>query len=517
MRLADFFLTAARRHPDTIAFVDGDTTVSYGAARSLVLCVATALQRAAKGDRQLHVAILSPNDYRVTVLQLAINHADDVWVSLHTRNSTAAQVETLRELDCNVLLFNSAFEDMTREIAAALPDDLLLICIDRKSPLGPALEEWLGDVKEAALPGPEQPLELTMLQPTGGTTGPSKTVGHTHRSMEHCMLALIRAFSMDERSVYLAVAPLTHAGGLFALSFICSGGRVVVLPQFGVDTVFEAIAQQSVSHLFLPPTAVYALLDRDRAQDPDFSALRCFIVGAAPITPDRFKEAVGAFGPVMYEFYGQTETLGPVLHKQPEDYLQADGSFDDGVMSSAGRPIYGVRVEIMDESGVFLLPGESGEIVVRSSMIMAGYYKRPEETAAVSHHGWHHTTDVGSMDERGFVTIRDRMKDMIVSGGFNLYPLEIETVVGKHPAVFQCAVIGVPDPKWGEAVKAVVELKPGAEATEAEIIALCKAELGSLKAPKSVEFWPELPRSAIGKVLKKDIRSRFWSSEWRGV
>lgn len=517
MRIADYFLAAAERRPDAVAFVDGDTTVSYGSARSLVLRIATALGRAAKREGQLHAAILSPNDYRITVLQLAINHADHVWVSLHTRNATSAQIETLRELDCDVLFFHSAFESMTREIAAALPQDLRLVCIDGESSLGPALEDWLGDAEEAALPGPERPLDLMMLQPTGGTTGPSKAVGHTHRSMEHCMLALIRAFSMDEKSVYLAVAPLTHAGGLFALSFICSGGRVVVLTQFGTDPVFEAIAGQSVSHLFLPPTAVYALLGRDRARDPDFSALRCFIVGAAPITPARFKEAVGVFGPVMYEFYGQTETLGPVLHKQPEDYLQPDGSFDEAVASSAGRPVNGVWVEIMDESGAFLPPGESGEIVVRSSMIMAGYYKRPEETAAVSTHGWHHTTDVGSMDERGFVTIRDRIKDMIVSGGFNLYPSEIEAVIARHPAVFDCAVIGVPDQKWGEAVKAVVELKPGAESTEEEIIALCKKELGSLKAPKSVEFWPELPRSAIGKLLKKDIRARFWTGEWRAV
>ncbi len=517
MRLADFFLTAAERRPDAIAFVDSDTTVTYDAARSLVLRIATALQRAAKGNGQLHVAILSPNDYRVTVLQLAINHADDVWVSLHTRNGTAAQIETLRELDCDVLFFHSAFEDMAREIAVALPNSLRFICIDRESTLGPALEEWLGDAEEAALPAPEQPLDLMMLQPTGGTTGPSKAVGHTHRSMEHCMLALIRAFSMDEDSVYLAVAPLTHAGGLFALSFVCSGGRVVVLPQFDPNAVLGAIAAQAVTHLFLPPTAVYALLGRDRALDPDFSRLRCFIVGAAPITPERFKEAVRVFGPVMYEFYGQTETLGPVLHKQPEDYLKPDGSFDEAVATSAGRPVYGVRVRIMDESGAFLPPGESGEIVVRSSMIMAGYYKRPEETAAVSQFGWHHTTDVGSMDERGFVTIRDRMKDMIVSGGFNLYPSEIEAVISRHPAVFQCAVIGVPDPRWGEAVKAVVELNPGAQATEAEIIALCKSELGSLKAPKSVEFWQELPRSVIGKVLKKDIRARFWTDEWRAV
>jgi acyl-CoA synthetase (AMP-forming)/AMP-acid ligase II len=517
LRIADYFLAAAARCPDAVAFVDGDITVSYGEARSLVLRIATALGRHAKQHGQLHAAILSPNDYRITVLQLAINHADNVWVSLHARNSTSAQIETLQDLDCDVLFFHSAAETMAREIADALPSKLLLICIDRSTSLGPELLDWLGDADEAALPGPEHPVRLMMLQPTGGTTGPSKAVEHTHRSIEHCMLALIRAYSMDERSVYLAVAPMTHAGGLFALSFLCSGGRVVVLSEFGIDPVFEAIAGQSVSHLFLPPTAVYALLSRDRAWDPDFSALQCFIVGAAPIAPEKFKEAVNVFGPVMYEFYGQTESLGPVLHKRPEDYLNADGSFDEAVVASAGRPVSGMRVEIMDDSGALLPPGENGEIVVRSSMVMAGYYKRPEETEAVSAHGWHHTTDVGSMDERGFVTIRDRKKDMIVSGGFNLYPSEIEAVIAKHPAVLECSVIGVPDSKWGEAVKAVIQLKANGTTTAEEIITLCKAELGSLKAPKSVEFWPELPRSAVGKVLKKDIRARFWTDEWRAV
>jgi acyl-CoA synthetase (AMP-forming)/AMP-acid ligase II len=517
MRIADYFLDAAGRRPDAVAFVDGAETVSYRAARAQVLRIAFALSRHAEAGRPLHVAILSPNDHRVLLLQLAINHGDHVWLSLHARNSASAQVETLRDLDCDILFFHSAFEPMAGEIAAALPEALRAICIDRASALGPSMDAWLGEAGEAALPGPEHPLGSALIQPTGGTTGPSKAVIHTHRSIEMALLALRRSFAITERSAYLAVAPLTHAGGVFALGVLCAGGRVVVLPSFAADAIFEAIPAQCVSHLFLPPTGLYALLAHPRIGSTDFSSLRCFVTGAAPCAPDKFKEAVQRFGPVIYESYGQSESLFPILCKTPGDYLKADGGFDDAVLASAGRPVDCARIAIMDDLGQLLAPGENGEIVVRSSMVMAGYYKRPEETAAVSAFGWHHTTDVGSMDERGFVTIRDRKKDMIVSGGFNLYPSEIEAVIATHPAVLECSVIGVPDPKWGEAVKAVVELKADARASEEEIIALCKAELGSLKAPKSVEFWPALPRSAVGKVLKKDIRARFWVGEWRAV
>jgi acyl-CoA synthetase (AMP-forming)/AMP-acid ligase II len=161
--------------------------------------------------------------------------------------------------------------------------------------------------------------------------------------------------------------------------------------------------------------------------------------------------------------------------------------------------------------------GERGEIVVRSSMVMQGYYKKPDDTAAVSTFGWHHTTDVGVRDARGYVTIVDRMKDMIVTGGFNVFPVEIEKIIQGHPAVLDCIVIGVPDDKWGEAVKAVVQRKPGQTVSEEEIMALCKEHLGSTKTPKSVEFWADLPRSAVGKLLKKDVREKYWDAQWRSV
>lgn len=517
MRIADYFLDAATRHPEAIALIDGDVSMTYARAKSRAMRIAAGLAKGVAGGKPVHVAILSPNDHRVLLIQIGINHADHVWLSLHSRNTVSVQIETLEKLDCDILFFHSAYEEMAGAIKAALPAGLAAICIDRPSPLGPSLDEWLGDVEEAPLGPPEDPLGTAVMQPTGGTTGPSKAVVHTHRSIEMAVLAIRQHFEITGQCVYLAAAPLTHAGGVFALAVLCTGGRVVVLPGFDKDAMFAFMAAQRITHLFLPPTAVYALLADPKIGTTDFSSLRCFVTGAAPFAPERFKEAVRRFGPVMYEAFGQTESLFPLLCKGPSDYLRADGGFDEDVVASAGRPTACARVAIMDDDGNLLPPGENGEVVVRSSMIMAGYYKRPEETAAVGTFGWHHTTDVGSMDERGFVTIRDRKKDMIVSGGFNIYPSEVEAVICTHPAVVECSVIGVPDEKWGEAVKAVIEAKPGAPVTEEEIIALCKAELGGMKAPKSVEFWATLPRSAVGKVLKKDVRARFWADEWRAV
>ena len=215
--------------------------------------------------------------------------------------------------------------------------------------------------------------------------------------------------------------------------------------------------------------------------------------------------------------YGQSECLFPVVAKQPADYVRPDGSFDEDALRSAGKCVPYACVEIMDDGGNIVDRGEQGEIVVRSAMVMKGYYKKPSETAEVSGFGWHHTTDVGIKDQRGFITIVDRKKDMIVTGGFNVFPSEIEAVINSHPAVLDCAVVGVPDDKWGEAVKAVVQLKPGRQIEAEKLIAMCKQELGSVKTPKSIEFWEELPRSAVGKVLKRDIRGKFWAGQWRAI
>lgn len=517
MRLADYFDSAVARNPKRPAFVDGDVRLDFAAAGKFVHATAHALTNFAGLQVGSHVAIYSPNDYRISLLQIAINRADMAWVALHTRNAVSANLATLEYADCDLIFFHSSFESIVPQLKEGLPKVRQFICIDRPSEYGEFLEAWTASCQTTYVASIENPDQSAVLQPTGGTTGPSKGALHTNRSLEMALICIFDTLRLNSDSRVLAVAPLTHAAAYVTLACAARGGCTVVLPSFDVLAVLETIARERITHLFMPPTVVYALLSAPYAANFDLSSLQCLAVGAAPIAPEKLKEAVRVFGPVIYEVYGQSECLFPVVVKQPEDYIRADGTFDEEALRSAGRCVPYACVDIMDEAGNLLPLGEKGEIVVRSTMVMKGYYKMSDETADISGFGWHHTADIGIKDARGLITIVDRTKDMIVSGGFNVFPSEVEAVINAHPAVLDCAVIGVPDEKWGEAVKAVVQLKPGQSATADELITKCKLELGSVKTPKTVEFWEDLPRSAVGKVLKRDIRGKYWAGQWRAV
>lgn len=517
MRLADYFDGAAAQYPQNLALVDGATRITFAEAQKTVHAVATALTRARKSGSGSHVAIYAPNDYRVTLLHLGINLADMAWLSVHIRNTVETNAEVLEYFDTDIVFFHSAFESSVPVLKGKLSRVKLYVCIDRTSEHGPSLDEFLADCWAPFRNDREDPNTTALLQPTGGTTGPSKGAVHTHRTLEMLALTVSSGFHVTPDSRHLVVAPLTHAAGLVALGFTIRGAANFILPGFDADAILSLIEKEKITHLFLPPTAVYALMAHPRTSQTDFSSLKCLIVGAAPFAPEKFKEAVRIFGPVVHEAFGQTETLFPLVIKSPSDYMNSDGSFDEEAVRAAGKVVPVARIGIMDDEGNLLPAGERGEIVVRSSMTMEGYYKKPKDTAEVSQFGWHHTGDIGILDARGFLTIVDRKKDMIVSGGFNIYPVEIEKVIQGHASVLDCIVVGVPDEKWGEAVKAVVQLKPGQTVGAEDLIALCKAQLGSAKAPKSVEFWPDLPRSAVGKLLKKDVRAKFWGDQWRAV
>ena len=517
MRLADYFDAVAALRPDSLAFVDGATRTTYGQAQKYVHAVAHGLTRAREVGAGTHVAIYAPNDYRVSLLHLGINLSDLAWLSVHIRNAVETNAEVLEYFDTDIVFFHSYFESSMPILKAKLSKAKLYICIDRDSEHGQSMDAWLKDCWMPFRNNPEDPNARAFLQPTGGTTGPSKGAVHTHRTLEIMGIGLASGFNVTADSRHLCIAPLTHAAGLLALGFTVKGGVNIIMPGFDPEAVLSMIETEKVTHLYLPPTAIYGLLAHPKTRQTDFSSLKAFIVGAAPIAPEKFKEAVRVFGPIMYEGFGQTETLIPILIKAPSDYLKSDGSFDEEVVRAAGRAVDVARLAIMDPEGNLLPAGERGEIVVRSSMVMQGYYKKPEDTAAVSTFGWHHTSDVGIQDARGYVTIVDRIKDMIVTGGFNVFPVEIEKIIQGHAAVLDCIVVGVPDEKWGEAIKAVVQLKSGQISTEKEIMALCKEHLGSTKTPKSVEFWTELPRSAVGKLLKKDVRAKYWGDQWRSV
>lgn len=239
------------------------------------------------------------------------------------------------------------------------------------------------------------------------------------------------------------------------------------------------------------------------------------------MSPSRLREAIEVIGPVFTQLFGQTETLFPLTWLAPEEHFvghkRGGEVLADNQLRTCGRAAPGVQMAIMAEDGSLLAPGEIGELVCRTEMVMKGYYKNPQATAAANAHGWFHTGDLGYRDERGYFYIVDRAKDMIITGGFNVYSTEVEAAMLTHPAIQECAVLGVPDEKWGEAIKAVVELKADQSVDAQALIAHCKAALGSVKAPKSVDFIDEIPRSPVGKVLKRELRKRYWTGRERQV
>lgn len=518
MRVADYLDGTADQRPTQEALVYGDVRLSYAAVAKRVHAIAAAFKSEAGLSDGAHVAVYSGNDHRIPLIQWGANRADLTWLGVHVKNATATNVEVLDYLDCEAIFFSSAFESELPALQAGLPKVKLWICVDRPSLHGRHLDEWVAAHEDSAFPyAPVDPLRTACILPTGGTTGASKGAVHSHRSIEMEVVNLIASLGFGPGSRLLTVAPLSHAAGQIALALLPHGGTNVILSEFEADAFLVTCNRERITHLFLPPTILYALLLSPLLKTLDLSSLRCIFIGAAPVAPDKFKEAVNAFGPVVYEGYAQTETLIPVLVKRPEDYMLPDGSFDDAVVRSSGRAPSFARVAIMADDGALLPRGETGEIVVRSSMGMSGYYKLPDASAETSLHGWHHTGDVGLMDDRGFVTLIDRKKDLIITGGFNVYPNEVEAVLNAHPAVQECLVIGVPDDKWGEAIKGIVRLKPGAAATPEELMLLCRNRLGAVKSPKTVEFWDDLPRSAVGKLLRREARQKFWVGHWRTI
>jgi fatty-acyl-CoA synthase len=317
------------------------------------------------------------------------------------------------------------------------------------------------------------------------------------------------SYPFEGKPVYLALAPLTHAAGVLCFPVLALGGEIVIMPAPDLGQFLALIAAHRVTHAFLPPTLIYMLLDHRDLAAADLSSLQCLWYGAAPMSAARLAEAITAIGPVLGQLFGQTEAPMMISTMAPRDHLRADGTMAVERFASAGRPTPLVTVAIMDLSGALLPPGERGEIVVRGPLVMAGYYKDPAATAEAGRHGWHHTGDIGYLDGDNYLFIVDRAKDMIITGGFNVYSAEVEQVLLAHPGVQDCAVIGLPDPKWGEQVTAVVQLHAGHEVGEAELRAFAKERLGSVKAPKQVAVWADLPRSPVGKVLKKEVRFRL--------
>ncbi|WP_371524683.1 AMP-binding protein [Streptomyces sp. NBC_01283] len=518
MAIIDFFDRGWRHAPDSVAYVCGERSWTFDEAGALSCRVSHALLRAgcAQGTK---VGVLSPNDARAWIGVLGIWRAGAAWVPLNPTTPPADLRRVIETFDCEVLFFHSSMASAVAGLAPSLAKVTQYVCIDDAAAGAPSLSQWT-----AGLPATPPDVRYAMddvvaISSTGGTTGAPKGVMNTHRSLSTCLAHLMMAFQYgaDDPIVDLAALPISHASGVISLAATARGGTVVFLPGAEPTAILDAIERHRVTELFLAPTVVYRLMEAPGLTGRDLTSLRYLLYAAAPMSAEKLRRAIDLFGPVLMECYGQVEAFAGVSFMRPDEHFAAGAIAPEGRLASCGRPYPLVAVEIQDNSGRRVPAGESGEICVRGDLVMKGYYAAPEKTAETIVDGWLHTGDIGHFDADGYLFITDRKKDMIISGGLNIYPSEIEQVIWSHPAVQDCAVIGVPHEDWGEAVTAVVEPNPGDRVSADELIALCRKTLGGIRAPKRVDFVTSLPRSANGKVLKRAVRETYWAGRSRQV
>jgi acyl-CoA synthetase (AMP-forming)/AMP-acid ligase II len=520
VRPIDYFDRGADRAPDRIALSGSGVELTYAQARDASIAIARGLHASGliPGDA---CAVFAPNDPRAMLSVLGVIRAGGAWVPVNVRNPVDVNAQYMAYVRTRWLLYHSAVAAMVEQLRGRLPELRGAVCIDRPCGRDPGMEEFVAAGAGLEVPdwgdeygNPDHPLSLW---PTGGTTGPSKGVFITNRAWTAMLEMGMHYWDAGVPPVCLAVAPITHAAGGMALILAGLSATNVILPGFDAGEVLESIERHRVTHMFLPPTALYALLAHPRARAIDSSSLRQLLVAAAPVSPDKLREAVEVFGPCICQCYGQAESPFLLAWLPPETVAAAVRGDHPERLKSCGRVTSACRVEIMDDAGRLLPRGERGEIVARGPLVTPGYYERPEATAEIRAHRWHHTGDVGYLDADGYLYIVDRKKDMIITGGFNVYAAEVEEPLLALPQVKEAAVIGVPDETWGEAVKAVLVLKPGTTLDAQAVIAHCREKLGSVKAPKSVEFRDAIPKTPNGKVDKKLLRADYWRGQDRAV
>ena len=521
MRAIDYFDKGADSCPDRAAIVDGDTRYTYRDTQAITERIARAMWSTGLSGEE-RAAIYSHNDARVLFCMLGIMRAGAAWVPINYRSAIDANVEYMNYSKTAWLFYHSNFRDSVRELRARVPSLIHAVCIDREDDGNPSLETFMQrgtDAERVDWADEYGNLDrLVGLVPTGGTTGPAKGVRVTSLAwgtMTEMACHYWRGGAADP--VCLNVAPLSHAAGVVAFTMFTLGATNIILPKFDALEVMRNIERFRCTHLFLPPTAFYALLAHPDVGKFDYSSLRVFLLAGSPVSPDKLKQGIEIFGPCMCQSYGQTEAPMLLTFLDAKTLAAAAAGDHPERLRSCGKPTSAVRLAIMDDRGHILSANERGEIVARGTLVTAGYHNMPEATAEIRAYGWHHTGDVGYMDEDGYVYIVDRKKDMIITGGFNVYCAEVEAGIMALPQVQECAVIGVPDDTWGEAVKAVVVIRDGESLTESAVLAHCKAKLGGVKSPKSIEFRPEIPKTPAGKTDRKSLRAPYWAQTDRSV
>jgi acyl-CoA synthetase (AMP-forming)/AMP-acid ligase II len=515
--LGDLYDYCCYHFSDKVAIVFGDQKFTFSELEEKGIRLANSLIGLGlkQGDR---VAQLLPNCPEVLFSDYACCKLGLGRIPLAAYLRVQDMVFMLRETEARAIIYDDIFRDQVRQFRKEeLPHLDYRICCSERTAEDYNLQRLILDGSLREIRGKVQEEEIATISYTGGTTGIPKGVVHSHRTRVNMVIMEMLDFGIGSNEVFLATAPLTHGTGSLVLPVFLRGGCCVAVQGFKARQILEVIQNEKVTSSFLVPTMIYALIDHPDVKKYDTSSLRNIIYGGAPIAPERLKEAVEAFGPVFTQVYGQVEVPMAITVLPREEHVNFGNKEADARLASCGRPTLLSEVVLQDEEGKEVRAGEAGEIVVKSPNVMKGYLNQPEMTSAVIKDGWLHTGDIGRMDEQGYLYIIDRKKDMIVSGGFNIYPAEIESILYKHPAVAMASVIGAPHPKWGEAVKAVVITKLNQSVTEEHLIEYCKQKMGSMLAPKSIDFVDSVPLTPLGKPDKKALRDRYWKDHIRKV
>jgi acyl-CoA synthetase (AMP-forming)/AMP-acid ligase II len=514
MQITQALHRAAQQTPELAATVFEGRTRSWVQCRDRVARFAGALRALGvePGDR---VAMLGLNSDDYHEFQLAVPWSGGVSVPVNTRWSVEEIAFSLADSGTRILLVDDAFLDLVPGILERAPVvGTVIHCGDRAAPGGLSSYEELIAGHDTVPDADRGGDDVAAIYYTGGTTGQPKGVMLSHANLLSSALgSAATEHFLVPGGRYLHTAPMFHlADGAAWVARNALGGTHVIVPGFTPSGVAAVIAEHQVTDVLLVPTMVQMLVDSAEAAEHDLSSLRRLIYGASPISEAVLERAAKRLPAAEFtQMYGMTE-LSPVC-----TILTPEGHARDGLRRSAGRAAPHSLVRIVDEDDEEVPPRTVGEIVSHGPHVMLGYWNRPEETATALRGGWMHTGDGGYLDEDGYLFVVDRIKDMIVSGGENVYSAEVENALARHPGVASCAVIGVPDEQWGERVHAVVVAAPGVAITTEELRAHCRELIAGYKCPRSIEFVDALPISGAGKILKRELRAAHWTDAARGV
>lgn len=517
MLATELIKKGVKEFPDNIAVIFEDQKLTFQEVYENSNKLANVLMELGlkKGEK---VAFLLSNSLQSVEIDFALLLAGLVRVPLNTRLSEEEHCHMINETEAKALLFTEEFLDKVNHLKTKTPQ-VTLYCqmsgISKEATIV-NMKEKLESVSSEEVVVELSDADLATIQYTSGTTGVLKAAVHTQGTWFHICMNIKNSIDIQESDIMLHAAPLTHASGTLVLPHWVSGAANAIVSSFVPQTFLETIEKHNVTTLNLVPTMITMLLLTPDVEKYSLKSLRQIIYGASPMPKEILQKGLNLWGPKFIQYYGQTETPLFITLLDAEDHFKKDSHSND-LLLSCGKPISSTMVKIVDPDLNELPPNNIGEIAVKSSQNMIGYYNEPELTHTSIIDGWIHTRDMGYLNDEGYLFLVDRKSDMIITGGFNVYPKEIEDVLYSHPLIAEVAIVGVPDVTWGEAIKAFVVVKEGQSLTEKEVIEFCKSKLASYKKPKSVEFMRELPKSAVGKIIRRVLKEPYWNVAERQI